>query len=279
MALETVMVSAGRSANPLNDFLSSFTNDVARPNRFLARINVPQPLIPLKKQTGGILSLRCENAQLPGRTFGTVDQKFGSNPTQKHPIHTSYNDLELTFIVSGDMSEKTFFDIWMEYINPTGSFDFGYKLDNSGGGTGYASTITVTQYNVNNEPSYVVNIFNAYPIAVNQLDLDWSSDGYHKLTVVFAYDYWQNGGVSVLQGSGILPSSENVNVNAMIGNQLQQATGSAPTITGTIVDAVSGGVSSVASVATTAVNAVSNFLPSNNNNTSSGNFADTIGGP
>jgi hypothetical protein len=32
----------------------------------------------------------------------------------------------------------------------------------------------------------------AFPINVNQLDLDWSSDGHHKLTVTFAYTYWHN---------------------------------------------------------------------------------------
>ena len=42
----------------------------------------------------------------------------------------------------------------------------------------------------------------AYPIAVNQLDLDWSNDGYHKLTVVFAYTYWKNNSLNnILQNA------------------------------------------------------------------------------
>ena len=48
------------------------------------------------------------------------------------------------------------------------------------------------QYNVTNEASYGCQLIDAYPIAVNQLDLDWTSDGHHKLTVVFAYTFWQN---------------------------------------------------------------------------------------
>ena len=32
----------------------------------------------------------------------------------------------------------------------------------------------------------------AFPIAVNQLDLDWANDGVHRLSVVFAYTYWTN---------------------------------------------------------------------------------------
>ena len=43
----------------------------------------------------------------------------------------------------------------------------------------------------NDESSYSVDLFEAYPISVNQLDLDWSAEGHHKLTVVFAYTSWQ----------------------------------------------------------------------------------------
>lgn len=183
--------------NPsINNFINSFTTDVARPNRFDVNIVVPamlQNYSPVLRN----LSLRCESTELPGRTFGTVDQKFGSNPTSKFPMHSSYNDLTMTFIVSAEMTERTFFDVWMEYINPTTSFDFDYKQN-------FASTITISQYDLQNVLTYSVNLFKAYPIAINQMDLDWSNDGYHKLSVVFAYDYWQNAGIENL--GNLLPT-------------------------------------------------------------------------
>jgi hypothetical protein len=186
--------------NPsINNFINSFTTDVARPNRFDVNIVVPamlQNYSPVLRN----LSLRCESTELPGRTFGTVDQKFGSNPTSKFPMHSSYNDLTMTFIVSAEMTERTFFDVWMEYINPTTSFDFDYKQN-------FASTITISQYDLQNILTYSVNLFKAYPIAINQMDLDWSNDSYHKLSVVFAYDYWQNSGIDLLYGS--LPQTQN----------------------------------------------------------------------
>ena len=27
---------------------------------------------------------------------------------------------------------------------------------------------------------------------MNQLDLDWNTEGYHKISVTFAYTYWKN---------------------------------------------------------------------------------------
>jgi len=161
----------------ISDFMSSFTKDLARPNRF--EVFIP----PVGRLQLTNSKLRCETAELPGRTFSTIEQKFGSNPLEKYPYHTIYNDLSLTFIVSGDMAEKNFFDSWMELVVPSSNFNPKYKKD-------YISEITIVQYDLQNNPTYSVDLIDCYPISVNQLDLDWSSDGHHKLTVVFAYTYW-----------------------------------------------------------------------------------------
>jgi len=168
----------------LNEFKSSFTTDLAKPNRFDVSIPIPLVLLPYRG-IARTLSLRCESTSLPSRTFSTAQQKFGSNPVEKYPFMSNYNDVEMTFIVSGNMDEKKFFDAWMEYINPTYKNDFRYKTD-------YISTMQINQYDERNNLTYSVNIIDAYPISVNQLDLNWSSTEYHKLTVVFANSYWQN---------------------------------------------------------------------------------------
>lgn len=183
-------------ASSITEFLGSFKTDVARPNRFDVTIPAPLPML-YYLPTSRNLTLRCESAQLPSRTFATADQKIGSNPIEKHAYQSNYNESEMTFIVSDDMSEKIFFDAWMEFINPTLSFDFNYRND-------YISTLTVNQYSVDNKKTYSINLIDAFPVSVNQLDLDWSNDGHHKLTVVFAYRYWQNNSIqkfgdSVLQ--------------------------------------------------------------------------------
>lgn len=189
----------------INSFVSSFSNELSRPSKFDVTI------IPISNKINPAilrqLTLRCETAELPGRTFGTVDQKFGSNPTLKFPIHSSYNDLTLNFIVSGDMSEKLFFDSWMESINPTLTFDFNYKEN-------YQATIYINQYDLANKQTYQCILYNAYPIVVNQLDLDWSTDSFHKLSVVFSYDYWQNSVVKNDYVSAFIPTTQATNVPA-----------------------------------------------------------------
>jgi len=82
------------------------------------------------------------------------------------------------------MLAKYFFDGWLEAVVPSINYNPNYKNT-------YSTTINIRQYRNNNELSYSVDLFEAYPISVNQLDLDWSAEGHHKLTVVFVYTSWQ----------------------------------------------------------------------------------------
>jgi hypothetical protein len=167
-------------ASSIADFKSKFETELARPNRFEVEI----PPINGVGSLPDMGKFRCETAELPSRTFSTLEQKFGSNPVEKYPYQTTYNDLTLTFIVSGDMSEKKFFDNWMNVISPPGNFNFQYRNN-------YVGDITITQFDLSNKPVYSVVLHDAYPITVNQLDLDWSNnDSHHKLVVMFAYTYW-----------------------------------------------------------------------------------------
>lgn len=194
-------------AGSINDFRASFQTDLARPHRFDVNIPIPLTMIPYV-QSAKNLVYRCESAQLPGRTFATLDQQIGSNPTEKYPHLTTFNDIDLTFIVDNDMQQKVFFDAWLNYINPQYNYNFRYKSD-------YSTVITINQYNGQNDVSYSINLYDAYPISMNQLDLDWSSDGYHKLVVTFAYTYWQNNSLQAL-GMELVDMGINA-VTSMVG--------------------------------------------------------------
>ena len=202
----------------INDFKSSFKGDLARSNRFDVDIPVPLTLIPYIKTSRNLI-YRCENANLPARTFATTEQKtYG--PVEKHPYLTTYNDIDLTFIVDDDMQQRIFFDAWLNYINPTYNYNMRYKEN-------YTTTITINQYDVTNKLSYTINLFDAYPISMNQLDLDWNGDSYHKLTVTFAYTYWKNNSLQAL-GMELLDAGLDSVVSEMggLGGSISGAIGS-----------------------------------------------------
>ena len=174
-------------AGSIADFKSSFTSDLARASRFDVTITPPLTLFSNVAMTPKQLSYRCEVSQLPGRTFATAERKtYG--PIEKLPYITTYNDIDLTFLIDGDMGIKYFFDAWLNLVNPQSTNNFNYKSD-------YATSVIINQYGVDNKLIYTAELFDAYPISINQLDLDWASDAPHKLTVTFAYTKWQNDSI------------------------------------------------------------------------------------
>lgn len=176
------------------EFIASIDSDLARPNRFSIFLTLPQAIITTTTNSSSQrLAYRCESGELPGRTIAAADQKI-YGPVQRHPFLSTYNDVTYTFICSGDMNEKKIFDAWMDIINPSvdmnvgntsrSKWDFAYRKE-------YTTDILVNQYTTQDDIAYTAKLVEAFPIAVNQLDLDWGQmNSYHKLSVTFAYTSW-----------------------------------------------------------------------------------------
>ena len=195
----------------IKEFRSSFTGELAKPSRFKVIVNLPASLgATIDSRT---LSMRCENAALPGRTLATLDHRI-YGPTEKYPYQSTYDDIALTFICDSNMIEKAVFDAWIEKINPRTDWNFSYKST-------YATRITIIQYDNSDNEVHKVNLIDAFPVAVNQLDLDWSSDAaYHKLTVVFAYHYWETEATAEVkyQAASAVNSPFNIAAALQIGS-------------------------------------------------------------
>ena len=193
-------------AGSINQFLGSFKQDVARPSRFDVEIPVPLKLIQYRNLAQQ-LSFRCENAELPAVTLGTVDRKI-YGPVEKQPYLKTYNESTMTFMVSDDMAEKGFFDAWIDLINPKTTFDTSFKSD-------YVTNISVNQYSVTGEQTYSVSLIDAFPVSVNQLDLDWGNESsHHRLSVTFAYYTWEVNGLASL-GSDLLSAGISAGVDML----------------------------------------------------------------
>jgi hypothetical protein len=166
----------------IQKFKSSFKYDPAKQNSFDVNITLP-PNLPSLGVTSRDLTFKCQMAELPGRTMATIEQKtYG--PVEKFPYMTMFNDIDLTFIIEDDMLNKAFFDNWMNYISPLSTNNYKYKSD-------YCCNMIINQYDLTGKISYSVELIESFPLSVNQLSLDWSSDDYHKLTVTFAYTRWE----------------------------------------------------------------------------------------
>lgn len=131
------------------------------------------------------LKFTAERAELSGRTFSTTQQKI-YGVTELFPIQSVYNTIDISFLVRDkNFFEKQVFDKWMDFINPVDTFDFKYKDD-------YRGTVKIHQYSASGDPLYDVQLFDIFPISMNQLNLDWSAQNeFHRLIITFAYTYWE----------------------------------------------------------------------------------------
>lgn len=170
----------------IESFRASFTEGLAKPSRFEAFFTPRSETLQLASIIDAeTLAFRCESAILPGRTIATGDLRI-YGPTEKFPYQTSYEDITLTFICTDSMNEKKFFDTWLNIINPKQTWNFKYKSD-------YTMDLTVIQYTNDDKEAMRIKMIDAFPLSVNQLDLDWANaDAYHKLSVTFAYTYWES---------------------------------------------------------------------------------------
>lgn len=176
----------GFFSDPIQNVVNNVSNQV---NEFIFGSN-PNDAITKDHAITRSLAMQCETAQLPGRTFATIDNRV-YGPVQKYPINTTYSDMILTFVCTNDFYERKFFDAWMDSIIPRDTNNVRFKKGVDGTG-GYTSDISIIQFDDSIKQVYATKLINAFPTSVNEMQLDWASDGYHKLTVNFTYEYYRS---------------------------------------------------------------------------------------
>ncbi len=133
------------------------------------------------------LALQCENAELPGRTTATADVKI-YGPTFKVPYQTQYGDTTLTFLCTNDFFERKLFERWMECIHPSDTNNVRYA---KGEKSRYLTNIKIIQYDEFIKQIFAVELLDAFPIGIAGQPLNWSEEGFHRLSIQFAYQKYR----------------------------------------------------------------------------------------
>lgn len=181
---------------PANFSLQSFisavsTRGMARTNRF--EVGIISPSGSTEENT--LTSLFCEISALPGMNLAVKPYKiFG--PSYQMPLSAEYNGegLAMTFLLDRNMMIKRFFDDWMHLISAPGYFHVNYR-------DVYARDIIIRQLDEgapeglgDSAPNvtYAARLSGAFPRSMNLVDLNHTTaDQVHRLTVIFAYRYWE----------------------------------------------------------------------------------------
>ncbi len=177
--LEEVVVRSVGDRTSISRFMAENRLGFARSNRFFVEITSAPGIELLPRQ----FAFMCEGAEIPGRELTTSDTRI-YGPTYKSPYLSTYNDVTLTVLCDYQLSEKRFFDAWLDYINPTTNFNFSYR-------DGYVTDVSIFHLNETNNITYGIRLKEAYPVSVGSLQATWGDDNIHRLQVGMTYRYWQ----------------------------------------------------------------------------------------
>ena len=129
--------------------------------------------------------------------------RYGIGVMEKMPYNAQFTDTSITFIADKQSSLYQVFYLWMNSIygfTYTGNsstlptFNTEYK-DN------YTVDITLNLYNGstnNSTPIQTTRLLKAYPIYINEVNLDWAQQNQlFKFTVGFSFRNWTMDNVSL----------------------------------------------------------------------------------
>jgi len=134
------------------------------------------------------IGLQVETVSLPGRSVSTQPARtYG--PIREMPYEKLYTgDLQITFRVGGEMTERTLFETWLDEVVAQKSHDFKYYGINH---SGYAKSMEICHLDNNDAVVYNIELREVYPKAVEAIELGADkTDEYTKQVVTFAFrDY------------------------------------------------------------------------------------------
>ena len=169
---------------------------VAHPAKFEVRFTVPKGFRDSSAivtsefdqqivESGNRLSLACEQTDMPGKLFSTVDQKINTVSTFL-PYGTVFEDVVMTFRCSDDMFERKFFEDWQLLIQNPITKSYGYYEN-------YISDIEIFEYDSElNRVVHGVRLIEAYPFVVSPYTLQNDAQNtYKQQSISFKYKEWK----------------------------------------------------------------------------------------
>jgi hypothetical protein len=172
------------------------------------------------------LSLQCDTAELPGKTLQTADVKI-YGPIFKVPYQTQFTEINLMFLCTNDFYERKLFERWMESIMPMDTHNLRFSKDEE---TRYLTNIRILQYDDFIKRIYAVELIDAFPIGMAPQGLSWADDGFHRLSVQFAFQKYRviyDGGYDLAQAASTIFGSAAARFFDKTGRSIGDAVGRA----------------------------------------------------
>jgi hypothetical protein len=142
-------------------------------------------------------SFRIESTNLPQRSASLItNSHYG--PISKFGSTLIYADLDMSMICSTDLREREFFMKWQDLFggkHREGNLDADQRRRqfNIGYYDEYVAKKGVSIYKLDQAgfKVYAVDLIDAFPLNVSPLELSWNQSEAQRMTVTFAYRYFE----------------------------------------------------------------------------------------
>jgi len=133
------------------------------------------------------LNIVCKNVNMPGRQLLTHDKTIGV-VNQKIVYGYANEDVSLTFLGLNNYAARKYFEDWQNYCISEDTNRVKYKNT-------YAKTVTIQQLDSLHRVVYSVNLEQAFPTQV--LNIDFSNDNGQPIEVgvTMSYTKWRRNNV------------------------------------------------------------------------------------
>jgi len=170
-------------------------NGLAKQNQFMVQL----PAI------GGIssseLNLLCSRVSLPGKQILTHDRRINMQ-FEKIAYGYAVDEVAMSFYLLNDYGPRKYFDNWRSTILNEDTFTVGYKQD-------YSFAVKIFQlkkpfslqasfgkinisYTSPTDIVYAVELRDAFPTSIQQIDFSNEMDGLLEVTVGMSYTNWKS---------------------------------------------------------------------------------------
>ena len=156
-------------------------NGYAVSNRF--EVIIAPPMINFAEQRR--VSLRCETVSLPGRNLDSMTDSNIYGPTREIVKGVTYaEDVSLSFVSSGGLEERVFFEEWQKLAFSEETWNVNYYND-------YIGTVEIYLLDRQDKKKFGIKLWEAYPKSITATDLSQSSNNeIIRISVGFSFRYW-----------------------------------------------------------------------------------------
>ena len=177
------------------DFMSKVGNQggISYQNKFSIMVTPPAGM-PNAGLNTAAMQMTCNQATLPGKALARTDDRIYGIDVQK-PYGVTFEPAALTFYNTNKFTAREFWEQWLEWIQPAGSRNIRYYSEMIG-------SIQIYHYSENVEEAvpgkenYVMTLNEAYPMSIEELELNWESQEVMEFQVQISYKDWSNKNIN-----------------------------------------------------------------------------------